>query len=63
MAIYSNGLYHGTPNLGQLRPIMGNHQPIHQDGALAPLEEGREIGGRPGRHLCPRSMEVSRPPH
>jgi len=63
MAFYSNGLHHETPNLGRLQPTMGNHRPIHQDGVLPPFGEGRKDGGRPSRHLCPRSMEASRPPH
>jgi len=62
MAVHSNRLHQGTPNLRRLRPDIGNYRPIHQDGALPPLKERREDGGRPGRHLGPRSMKVPRPP-
>jgi len=62
VAIHSDGLHHGLPPLGQMRPAMGSGRPIHQDGTLPSPKKGRKGGGRPSGHLCQRSMEAPWPP-
>ena len=39
MAVNSNRLYHGTPDLGGVRPTLGDHRPIYQNGTLPPAEK------------------------
>jgi len=39
MAIHSNRLHHGATDLGGMRPAIGDHQSVHQNGPLPPAEE------------------------
>jgi len=46
LAVNSDGLHHGTPHIRGMRPAMGNHRPVYQDGAL--YTTTRENGRSPG---------------
>ena len=63
LEVNSNGLYHRTPDFERLRSTMGDHQLIHQNGALPSFEKRRKNGGGPGGHLRKRSMQTPRAPH
>jgi len=58
LAINSDGLYHGTPHVGRMRPAMGNYRPIYQNGAL--YTATRENRHRPSHNLRQGGMEVPR---
>jgi len=62
MAVHSNGLHHGDTNHGGVRPAIGDHRSIHQNGPLSPSEEKQENRDRPGNSFRQRSMEIPRPP-
>ena len=56
IAVNCDGLHHRTPYVGNMRPAMGSHRPIHQNCALHPTPGKNR--GRSGNYLRPRGMEA-----
>ena len=63
MAVNSDGLHYRITDVKRLRPALGNHWPIHQDGTFCAITQGREDRGRPSKNICQRNLEISRTPH
>jgi len=59
MAVDIDGFHHRAPHIGRIRPAVGGHRPIHQDGTLhLALRKNR---GRPSGYLRLGGTEVPRP--
>jgi len=56
VAVYRHGLHHGITTVGRMRPTVGNHRQIHQDGTLHSTP--RKVGVRPNEDIRPGSMEI-----
>jgi len=63
LAINSHGFHHEAPGIGRVRPALGSHRSIHQDGTLPPTTKRRKDGGRLSGHIHPGNMEVPWPSH
>jgi len=63
LAIDSHGFHHRAPGIERIRPALGSHRPVHQNGTLPPTMKGRKDGGKPSGRIRPGNMEVPQPPH
>ena len=58
LAINRYGLHHGATPVGGMRPVMGGHRPVHENGALPPPGKKQKNGQGSSHYFRTRNLEA-----